>query len=135
VVVASIGDHAVGSTARPANKAAYRGHGFEERDQLGNVVAVRAGEREGERDPCLVDEEMVLGAGTAPIDRARARFGAPFFACTWLESTIARDHSSSPMIVTGERALSWVVKDDVIRVQAHGSLDVVSGEGVDVVPK
>jgi hypothetical protein len=25
---------------------------------------------------------MLLGAGTAAIDWARARFGAPFFACT-----------------------------------------------------
>ena len=39
---------------------------------------------------------MVLGARTAPVDWARARFGAPFFACTWLESTTARDHSIAP---------------------------------------
>jgi hypothetical protein len=95
VVVAAVGDHAVRSMARPANKAAHRGHCIEERDQLGDVVAVRAGEREREREPLLVNEEMVLGAGT-PIDRARARRGAPFFACTWLESTIARAHSISP---------------------------------------
>ena len=38
----------------------------------------------------------MLGARSASIHRARARFGAPFFACTWLESTIARDHSISP---------------------------------------
>jgi hypothetical protein len=25
---------------------------------------------------------MMLGARSAPVNRARARFGAPFFACT-----------------------------------------------------
>jgi hypothetical protein len=42
------------------------------------------------RDASGVDEEVVLGAGPAAVDRARARLGAPFFACTRLESTIAR---------------------------------------------
>src|SRR5207253_2572723 len=32
---------------------------------------------EGERDPGRVDEEVLLGAGPASVDRARARFGAP----------------------------------------------------------
>src|SRR5215213_9264420 len=39
---------------------------------------------------------MLLAAAAAPVDRAGTRFGAPFFACTWLESAIARDHSISP---------------------------------------
>jgi hypothetical protein len=39
---------------------------------------------------------MVLGAFSAPVHWARARLGAPFFACRWLESTTARDHSISP---------------------------------------
>ena len=82
VVVAAVGDHTVGPAARPADNAAHVRDRVEEWDQLGDVVAVAAREREGERDPARIDEEMVLGAGTAPIDRARARFGAPFFACT-----------------------------------------------------
>jgi len=96
VVVAAVGDHRVGSPPRSAAQTCDRRDRVEQRDQLGDVVAVAARDRAGERDPCRVDEEMMLGTGTAPIDRARARFGAPFFACTWLESTIARDHSSSP---------------------------------------
>ncbi len=51
VVVAAVADHAVGSTARPTKKAAHRGHCIEEGDQLSDVVAMRAGEREGEREP------------------------------------------------------------------------------------
>jgi len=96
MVVAAVGDQAVGSSARPSNGAADGGDAVQERDQLGDVVAVAARDREGERSSGRVDEEVVLGAGTASVDRARTRLGAPFFACTWLESAIARDHSSSP---------------------------------------
>jgi hypothetical protein len=96
VVVAAVADQLVGPSTRPPDQAADRGHAVEKRDQLRDVVAVAAGERERERDPGRVDEEMVLRSGSASINRARARFGAPFFACTWLASTIARDHSISP---------------------------------------
>jgi hypothetical protein len=48
---------------------------------LGNVVAVGAGERPGQRQAAAVYEEMVLAAGATAIDRAGTRFRAPFFAC------------------------------------------------------
>jgi hypothetical protein len=80
VVVAAIGDHAFGSSARPSRLAGNRRHLLEQGDQLGDVVAVAARERPSEWKPAAVYEEMVLGAGTAPVDRARPRFGAPFFA-------------------------------------------------------
>src|SRR5687767_3237974 len=96
VVVAAVSDQAVGSAAWPTDRAAHGGDAVKEWDQLGDVVAVAARDREGERDPAPVDEEVVLGAGTASVHRARARLGAPFFACTWLESAIALNHSSSP---------------------------------------
>ena len=82
VVVAAIGDQALGTAARPTDSTRDRGHRVEERDQLGDVVAVAAGDREREREPAAVDEEMMLGAGTASVNRARTRLGAPFFACT-----------------------------------------------------
>ncbi len=82
VVVAAVGADTIGSAARPADFAAYRRHKVDERDQLGAVVAVAARERPGERDPRGVDEEMMLGAVSGSVNRARARFGAPFFACT-----------------------------------------------------
>ena len=96
VVVTAVGDQRVGAAAGPAAQASDRWHGLEKRDQLGDVVAVAGRDREGERDPGRIDEEVVFAAGTASVDRARPRLGAPFFACTWLESAIARDHSSSP---------------------------------------
>jgi hypothetical protein len=96
VVVAAVTDDLVGTAAWPADEPCHGRHALEQRDQLGDVVAVAAAERVGERDPGRVDEQVVLGSGSASVDRARARFGAPFFACTWLESTMARDHSISP---------------------------------------
>ncbi len=82
VVVAAVGDDLVGSAARPTGGSFDRRHPLKQRDQLGDVVTVSAGNREGERDPGRVDQEVVFRAGSAPINRARARFGAPFFACT-----------------------------------------------------
>jgi hypothetical protein len=49
---------------------------------LGDVVAVAAGDRPGERDPGRVYEQVMLRAVSGSINRARARRGAPFFACT-----------------------------------------------------
>ena len=92
VVVAAVGDDA----GREAGPAGDRRHRLQQRDQLGDVVAIAAGERPGERDPARLDEQVVLGARSGSVNRARARLGAPFLACTWLESTTARDQSSSP---------------------------------------
>ena len=60
VVVAAVGDEPVGTPAWPADGTPYGWHLVEQRDQLGDVVAVTAGHREGERDPCGVDQEMVF---------------------------------------------------------------------------
>jgi len=82
VVVAAVGGDPLRATTRPADQAAYGRYALEEREQLGDVVAVAAGQRPGERDTAGVYQEMVLGAGSGSINRARARRGAPFFACT-----------------------------------------------------
>ena len=82
IVVAAVGAQLVGPTPRPADLAAHRRDAIDERDQLGAVVAVAARELPGKRDPRRVDEEMMLGAVSGSINRARARLGAPFFACT-----------------------------------------------------
>jgi hypothetical protein len=82
VVVAAVSAQPVGPPAWPADLAAHRRHTVDERDQLSDVMAVSAGDRPGKRDPCRVYEKVVLGARSGSINRARARFGAPFFACT-----------------------------------------------------
>ena len=82
VVVTAVRAQPVGPSAWPADSPADRRHTVEERDQLGDVVAVTARNRPGERDPGRVDQEVMLGAVSGSINRARARRGAPFFACT-----------------------------------------------------
>ena len=81
VVVAAVGGEALGASTRPADLAAYGRHTVDQRQQLGDVVAVAAGERPGERDTAAVYEQVVLAARPAPVDRAGTRLRAPFFAC------------------------------------------------------
>ena len=81
-VVAAVSSQPVGPPARPADFAADGRDTVEQRDQLGDIVAVAAGDGPGERDPGRVDEKVMLRAVSGSINRARARFGAPFFACT-----------------------------------------------------
>ena len=96
VVVGTVGDDQVGPAAGSPRAATDGRDAVEQRFELGDVVAVGAGQHPGERDAVGVDEEVVLGARTTAVDRARARRGAPFFACTWLESATARLQSSAP---------------------------------------
>jgi hypothetical protein len=49
---------------------------------LGDVVAVGGGQQATERDAASVGDQMVLGAGLAPVDRAWAGFEAPKTART-----------------------------------------------------
>jgi hypothetical protein len=95
VVVTPVGAQPLRPPARATDAAADGRHPIQQRDQLGDVVTVAAAERPGERDASRVYEKVMLRPGSGSINRARARRGAPFFACTWLPSTTARDHSSS----------------------------------------
>jgi hypothetical protein len=94
VVVAAVSDQRLGPAAWSADPAAHGRHPIQQIDQLGDVVAVAAGERSGERHAAAVYEQMVLAAPAPAIDRTGTRFRAPLFACRWLESAIARSHSS-----------------------------------------
>ena len=94
VVVAAVGDQRPRSATRPADPAAHRRDAVEQLEQLGDVVAVAAGERPGKCDAAAVYEEMVLAAQAAAVDWARTCLGAPFFARRWLASATARSHSS-----------------------------------------
>jgi hypothetical protein len=71
VVIAAIGEESIGLAAGTAGLASDRPRVevLEERDQLRDVVAVAAGQRDRERDAGRVDEQVVLGAGAATIDR------------------------------------------------------------------
>lgn len=81
VVVAAVGDQRPRSASWPADTAADGWHPVEQFEQLGDVVAVAAGERPGERDAAAVYEQVVLAARAAAVNGAGTRLGAPFFAC------------------------------------------------------
>jgi hypothetical protein len=81
VVVAAVGDQRSRPASWATDAAAHGWHAVEQLEQLGDVVAVAAGERPGERDAAAVYEEMVLAATPTAVDRARTCLGAPFFAC------------------------------------------------------
>ena len=62
VVIAAVGEDLVGLLARPAGFARDRA-GVEvvkQWQQLGDVVSVAAGQRDGQRDAAGVDEEVVF---------------------------------------------------------------------------
>jgi hypothetical protein len=80
-VIAAVGDHCVGPLAGTSWQAGDCGHTVEQPQQLSHVVAVAARQRPRERDPLSVGQEVVLGARAAPVNRARARFGAPLAEC------------------------------------------------------
>jgi hypothetical protein len=62
VVIAPVGHHQVRFAARAADLAGDRAgmQVIEQRHQLGDVVAVAAGERDGQRDPARIDQQVVL---------------------------------------------------------------------------
>ena len=69
VVVAAVGEQLARATVGPPASAAYRRHGVDQRDQLGDVIAVAAGEADRERDATGLADQVVLGAGTPAVDR------------------------------------------------------------------
>jgi hypothetical protein len=60
VVVAAVGADFFRPAARASDLAAQRRHAFDQRQELGYVVAVAARDRPGERDPGRIDEKMMF---------------------------------------------------------------------------
>ena len=62
VVIAPVGHHQVRPSARPADPPGDRTgmQVIQERHQLGDVVAVAAGERDRQRDPRGIDQQVVF---------------------------------------------------------------------------
>ena len=69
VVVAAVGEQLPRLASWPATQTADRRNGIQQRDQLGDVVAVAAGQRDRQRDAAGVADQMMLGARTRAVDR------------------------------------------------------------------
>ncbi len=93
VVIAAIGDHAIGTLTGAADFAAHRADAVHERQQLGDVVAVAARERDRKRDARRVDDQMVLFDPVRPWSTGEGPVKAP------LKSTYmaAVHHRSRPV--------------------------------------
>lgn len=59
-VIATVSEQLAGALARAPAAAAYRLDGVEQRQQLGDVVAVAGGQRERQREPRGVGQPVVL---------------------------------------------------------------------------
>jgi len=81
---------------RPAGAPAERGHRVHQRQQLGDVVAIRGRQLRDERNPVRVGENMMLRPGLAAIGRVRSSFFPPRSARSEELSTTARARSSWP---------------------------------------
>ncbi len=80
VVVAAVGEQRLWPPSWPTDSSSDRRYPVEQLDQLGDVVAVPAGQRPRERGAVTVYEEVVLAACPAAVNGAGTRFRAPFFA-------------------------------------------------------
>ena len=68
VVVAAVGEQLPRLASWPATQTADRRNGIQQRDQLGDVVAVAAGQRDRQRDAAGVADQMMLGTGPRAVD-------------------------------------------------------------------
>ena len=69
VVVAAVGEQLPWSTSGSAASAPDRRDRVDQRDQLGDVVAVASGQGDRQRDAAGVADQVVLGTGTTAVDR------------------------------------------------------------------
>ena len=96
VVIAAVSAERIRALPWPAAAAADRRDGRDQGHELGDVVAVAAGQGRRQRDPVRFSDHVVLRARPGTVDRARARFGPPFPARTCELSITALDQSSAP---------------------------------------
>ncbi len=96
VVAAAVGEQLPRTAARPTTPAPDRRHRVDQRDQLGDVVAVAASDGDRQRNAAGIDDQVVLGARTPAVDRRRTDMVPPLSARMCEPSTAQRSKSSSP---------------------------------------
>lgn len=108
-VVTAISVDDFGLLKRSATCAANRRNGIDERQQLGDIVAVRAGQDCTDGHAVRIDEDMMLRTGSRPIRGVRASFSPAPTARTDDESTAAREKSrcQASRNFASSRSCSW----------------------------
>ncbi len=97
-VVAAVGEQPSGSVPWTAAQATNAGHRVQQGHELSDVVAVSAGQRDGERSSVLIDDEVVLAARPRSVNRRRSGVSPPLRARTCEASIAASSISSSPSL-------------------------------------
>ncbi|GAA0946956.1 hypothetical protein GCM10009550_22040 [Actinocorallia libanotica] len=82
LVIAPVGQQEVRPSAGPSHPSAHRLDPVQQRDELGDVVVVAAGQGDGQRNATTVGQDVVLGARPPTVDRTPAGFGPPLSART-----------------------------------------------------
>lgn len=93
MIIAAVGDQHWKPPPWSTTATADRRQRVHQRQELGDVVAVVTSHGHDERHAAAVADQMVLGAGLAAVDRARAGGFAPLCARTCEASTQIRDQS------------------------------------------
>ena len=96
VVVSAIGVESGRASTGTSTSSPHRRDRFDQGHELGDVVAVAAGQCHCQRDAVPFGDQMVFRAGSGTVDRARPGFGPPLSARTWEPSITARDQSNAP---------------------------------------
>ena len=68
-VIAAVGEQPIGAPARPADSAGDRHDAVGQRQQLSDVVAVASGQRDRQRQPAGIRQQVVFGACASAVDR------------------------------------------------------------------
>lgn len=95
-VVASVGEQDSGPLAWATAATAQRLEAIDQRQQLGDVVAVAARQRDRERNAAGVAQQVVLGAAACAVDWRGAGVTPPWSARMWLPSIAASSQSILP---------------------------------------
>lgn len=95
-IVATICKDALGLLKRPAARAADRNYRIDERQQLGDIVAVGAGQEGTDGDAIGIDEDLVRGTRSRAIRGVRTCFSPAPAARIDEESTTAYERSIWP---------------------------------------
>ncbi len=69
MVIAAVGQKPLAALAGPADLPTHRLYAVDQRQELGDVVAVATGHTDGQRDAVGVGQKMMLGATTRAVDR------------------------------------------------------------------
>ncbi len=104
--IAPVSEHPLSALAGTPRLAGDGTNPVDERQELGHVVTVPAGQGDRERDPARVGDQVMLGARAGTVNRRGAGVEPPKSARIWLPSTTDVDQSIRPAAFN-RRSSSW----------------------------